>query len=115
MSGYSYTTISMEPGRDPRIGVFLYPDQHARVTYFPATDTPAARLLIDHDKAHLSIGTISSAPVTDAQVRFARDLFDAAARFLADCERLRDDHATQVDQHDQVHRHDTSAMPGAAA
>ncbi|MFC6085799.1 hypothetical protein [Sphaerisporangium aureirubrum] len=109
MSGYSYTTITMEPDQAPRVAMHLYPDQHARMTYFPATDTPAAFILIEHAKAHLSIGTTSDTTITDAHVQFARDLYGAAAQFLADCERLRDDHATQTDQHD------TSANQGAAA
>ncbi|MGW4637059.1 hypothetical protein ACWEN6_00955 [Sphaerisporangium sp. NPDC004334] len=44
----------------------------------------------------MNIGTTSDTTVTDTHVKFARDLFDAAARFLADCERLRDQHARQA-------------------
>ncbi|MGW4637060.1 hypothetical protein ACWEN6_00960 [Sphaerisporangium sp. NPDC004334] len=39
MSGYSYTTISMHPGQSPRVGVSIHPDEHARVTYYPAGDS----------------------------------------------------------------------------
>ncbi|MDH2429284.1 hypothetical protein [Sphaerisporangium sp. TRM90804] len=90
--GYSYTTISMRPGRSPVVDVSVYPDEHARVQYYPATDGPLAFLSVDHGDAKVNIGTTKHTTVTDAHVRFARDLFEAAARFLADCERLRDEH-----------------------
>ncbi|MDH2429774.1 hypothetical protein [Sphaerisporangium sp. TRM90804] len=92
-SGYSYTSISMRPGQSPVIAMSFYPDEYARAQYYPATDDAHAFVSVDHGDARVSIGTTSKTKVTDAHVRFARDLFDAAARFLADCERLRDEHA----------------------
>ncbi|GII89484.1 hypothetical protein Ssi03_74740 [Sphaerisporangium siamense] len=101
MSGYSYTTISMHPGQSPRVGVSIYPDQHASVHYYPAGNDPHAFIGIDHCDAHVTIGTTQDTVITDAHVTFARSLFEAAARFLADCERLRDQHADKTDTTDQ--------------
>ncbi|MEU9890676.1 hypothetical protein [Sphaerisporangium sp. NPDC051011] len=44
--------------------------------------------------------------MSGTHVRFARELFESAARFLADCERLRDEYAEQVPD---------QATPGKAA
>ncbi|WP_214411389.1 hypothetical protein [Sphaerisporangium fuscum] len=91
MSGYSYTTIRMEPGESPRVGVSIYPDETAMVRYFPSRDTPAAFIGIDFADSQISIGLTRDTTVTDVQVKFARELVDAAAAFLAGCERLRDE------------------------
>ena len=96
--GYSYTTIRMTPHESPRVGMHIYPDEHARVSYFPVRDTPAAFLSIDFADAHVNIGLASETTVTDVHVKFARDLVAAAAGFLADCERLRDEQADRSDQ-----------------
>ncbi|WP_214415593.1 hypothetical protein [Sphaerisporangium fuscum] len=107
MSGYSYTTITMVPGESPRVGMHLYPDETATVRYFPPRDTPAAFIGIDFADSQVNIGLTRDTSVTDAQVKFARELFNAAAAFLADCERLRDEHAAG-DSSEQVE-------PGKAA
>ncbi|MFG1877057.1 hypothetical protein ACGFIV_19625 [Sphaerisporangium sp. NPDC049003] len=97
MKGYSYTTITMEPDEAPRVGMHVYPDEHARVSYFPARDTPASFVSVDFADSHLSIGLTAETTVTDMHVKFARGLLEAAAGFLADCERLRDEHATRIE------------------
>ncbi|MGV9385782.1 hypothetical protein ACWDRB_58950 [Nonomuraea sp. NPDC003707] len=91
-TGYSYTTIQVTPNEEPRIGVAIYPDSSARVTYFPADKSSHAFIDIAFAAAHVSIGTTKDAEITDERVAFARQLLDAAAAFLADCERL---HAEQ--------------------
>ncbi|RCG29089.1 hypothetical protein DQ384_22390 [Sphaerisporangium album] len=96
MSGYSYTTISMRPGQSPRVGVSIHPDEHVSVHYYPAEDDPHAFIGIDYGDAQVNIGTTKDTTVTDTHVKFARNLFEAAARFLADCERLRDQHTRQT-------------------
>ncbi|MET8160396.1 hypothetical protein ABZT47_28895 [Sphaerisporangium sp. NPDC005289] len=96
MSGYSYTTISIHPGESPRVGVSIHPDEHARVDYYAAGDSARAFLSVEYGGAWVNIGTTSDTTVTDTHVTFARTLFDAAARFLADCERLRDQHTQQA-------------------
>ncbi|MEU9887072.1 hypothetical protein [Sphaerisporangium sp. NPDC051011] len=106
MNGYTYTTISMHPGNPAHVGVNIYPDQHASVRHYPVGDDARVFMSIDFDHTSVSIGTASDTTVTDTHVKFARDLFEAAARFLADCERLRDQHT----------RHATDkATPGKAA
>ncbi|GAA1272965.1 hypothetical protein GCM10009677_27660 [Sphaerisporangium rubeum] len=111
--GCSFTTITMRPGCAPRIGVHLYPDRYAEVNYFPATDSTAAFVSISHGGTSLSIGTASDATVTDAHVDFARKLACAAAQFLDNCERLRDEHATR-DNHTGTGTGQIGA-PGAVA
>ncbi|MEV6979916.1 hypothetical protein AB0M95_01430 [Sphaerisporangium sp. NPDC051017] len=96
MSGYTYTTISMHPGKPPRVGVNIYPDDQGTVSYYPADGSARAFLAVDYAGAWVHIGTTSETTVTDTHVKFARDLLEAAARFLADCERLRDQHARQT-------------------
>ncbi|MEV0581303.1 hypothetical protein [Nonomuraea sp. NPDC050310] len=88
-TGYSYTTISVRPGDEPRIGVSIYPDARARVEYYTANPEMHPFLSIEYGAAHVSIGATKTAKVTDEHVKFARQLLDAATAFLADCERLR--------------------------
>jgi hypothetical protein len=96
MKSYSYTTITMTPDTSPRVSLFITPDERARVQYFPATDDPHAFVSVGYAGAQMSIGLTSDTQVTDMHVRFAADLLAAAAAFLADCERLRDEHAKQT-------------------
>ncbi|NUW43642.1 hypothetical protein [Nonomuraea rhodomycinica] len=91
MSGYSYTTINVTSDGEPRIRVSLYPDERARVEYYPA-ERGCPFLNIEHAGARVSIGLTHGSEVAEQHVRFARGLLDAAAAFLADCERL---HAEQ--------------------
>lgn len=110
--GYSYTTITMKPGEAPRVHVSVYPDRHASVRYFTAQEDSRPIMALDHDGAHVTIGITRDMTVTDAHVDFARELASAAARFLAACEHLRDEHATRDDQAGQS---GVSVVPGAAA
>ncbi|MEU8268829.1 hypothetical protein AB0B89_16855 [Sphaerisporangium sp. NPDC049002] len=96
MSGYSYTTISMEPGEFPTVGMHIYPDQRAEVRYFPATPTARPFLLVAHGQAQVTIGLTTQMAVTDAHVQFARALLSGVAAFVADCERLRDENAIDI-------------------
>jgi hypothetical protein len=91
MTGYSYTTISIDPGEEPRITVALHPDELARIAYYP-TNSGRPFIDIEHAGARVIIGTGPNAKVTDHHVKFARHLLDAAAAFLSDCERM---HAEQ--------------------
>jgi hypothetical protein len=95
VKGYSYTTISMKPDQIPSVGLYVYPDEHARVSFIPGRDTSGSFIAIDFANSRFHVGLTSETRVTDVHVTFARGLFDAAARFLADCERLRDEHATE--------------------
>ena len=44
------------------------------------------------------ISTTGGGPVTEQDVTLARQLADAAARYLADCERLHTEQSTNPDQ-----------------
>ncbi|MGA4994300.1 hypothetical protein [Nonomuraea bangladeshensis] len=89
---YSYTVIRVRPDEEPRIGVSIYPDSSAQVTYYPAGKGSHAFIDIAFAATHVSIGTTRDTEVTAERVAFARELSDAAAAYLADCERL---HAEQ--------------------
>ena len=109
MKGYSYTTIAMVPGETPRVGVSIYPDENVSVAYYPAPTTSAPFIAIDFADSRVHLGVTSDTTVTDVHVQFARDLFNAAAAFLANCERLRDQNtANGADSSDK-------ATPGKAA
>ncbi|MBB5776772.1 hypothetical protein [Nonomuraea jabiensis] len=91
-TGYSYTVIRVQPDVETHIGVSIYPDALAEVKYFPAKDNSHAFINITHGVADVTIGTTNNAEITNEHITFARQLLDAAAAFLADCERL---HAEQ--------------------
>ncbi|MEV4582005.1 hypothetical protein AB0K16_53110 [Nonomuraea jabiensis] len=91
-TGYSYTVIRVQPDQETHIGVSIYPDALAEVKYFPAKQNSHAFISITHGVADVTIGTTNTTEVTDEHVTFARQLLDAAAAFLTDCERL---HAEQ--------------------
>ena len=93
MTGYGYATITMKPDASPRVSLFITPGEHARVHYHAAQQDAHAFMSVEYAAAQMSIGLTSDTTVTDTHVRFARDLLSAAAGFLADCERLRDQHA----------------------
>ncbi|MEV5413610.1 hypothetical protein AB0K60_32875 [Thermopolyspora sp. NPDC052614] len=89
MSGYSYTTISIDPGQQPKIGVSIHPDEHAEVTYYSARNDGSRDFIrLAHAGANVHICIPDQTQVTGTHVAFARELFHAAAAFLADCERL---------------------------
>ncbi|MEV7968305.1 hypothetical protein AB0O34_20320 [Sphaerisporangium sp. NPDC088356] len=96
MSGYGYTTITMKPDTSPRVSLYITPDEHARVFYHPSKEDPHAFVSVEYAGTQMSIGLTANTRVTDVHVRFARELLTAAAAFLADCERLRDEHAKQA-------------------
>ncbi|MEU8104594.1 hypothetical protein AB0C18_12835 [Nonomuraea muscovyensis] len=89
MIGYSYTTILVRPDEEPRIAVAIHPDERTRVEYYPAKEDSHAFPRVEYGPVAVTIGTRSQSQVTDEHVWVARQLFDAAAGFLADCERLR--------------------------
>jgi hypothetical protein len=88
MSGYSYTTISIDPGQQPQIGVSIYPDEHAEVTYYPAREKGSRAFIgITQADVNVRISLPDHTRVTGTQLAFARALFHAAAALLAHCER----------------------------
>ncbi|MEV4216818.1 hypothetical protein [Nonomuraea sp. NPDC049725] len=91
---YTYVTLSIRPDSDP----------HVRVSFHTPRLQASAGLLLDGPRpfleftsheAHVHISTTGAGPVTDADLNIAREIFHAAARYLADCELL---HAEQSAQ-----------------
>ncbi|MFI7146985.1 hypothetical protein ACIBO2_18870 [Nonomuraea sp. NPDC050022] len=83
---YTYITLSMEPGSTPRLHIsFHTADLNIRAGML---DSPRPYLEIASREANVSVSTTGAGPVTDADLNTAREIFNAAARYLADCERL---------------------------
>ncbi|GGO62587.1 hypothetical protein [Nonomuraea cavernae] len=83
---YTYVTLSMRPGSAPRLGVsFHTAELRVRAGML---DTPRPFLEFCSGEAEVSISTTGGGPVCDSDVATAREIFNAAARYLADCERL---------------------------
>ncbi|MFG1941320.1 hypothetical protein [Nonomuraea sp. NPDC048826] len=92
MTGSSYTTISIKPDAEPRIGVSIHPDKLTKVDYYAADQHTCVFLCIRHGACQVFISTTSDTEITGEHLRFANELVEAATSFLADCERL---HAEQ--------------------
>ncbi|MEU8268536.1 hypothetical protein AB0B89_15370 [Sphaerisporangium sp. NPDC049002] len=92
---YTYITVSVGPDRAPRVGVAFYTGE-LRIYTATLGDT---RPLLSFGAAEgdVSISTTGAGPVTEQDVTVARELFQAAARYLADCERLYAAHLDQTD------------------
>lgn len=88
---YTYVTMSIEPGSAPRIGVSFRTGELRANTYVIEDTRPC--LVLDGGEAHVWVSTIGAGAVTDHDVTLAREIFNAASRYLADCERL---HAQQA-------------------
>ncbi|MFI7135848.1 hypothetical protein ACIBQ1_60100 [Nonomuraea sp. NPDC050153] len=83
---YTYVTLSMKPDSVPRLAVsFHTADLRIRAGVL---DNPRPYLEICSPEADVVISTTGAGHVTHADLHNARQLFDAAARYLADCERL---------------------------
>jgi hypothetical protein len=83
---YTYVTLAIEPDSAPRLGVSFYTsDLHVSAG---TLDKPRPYLELSSDQARVSVSTSGGGPVTDADLTTAREIFNAAARYLADCERL---------------------------
>lgn len=83
---YTYVTIALPAGESPRIGVTFHTADLRVSTYLVDSGRPYLDLC--SDEARISISSSGSDRVTDADVALARELHQAAARYLADCERL---------------------------
>jgi hypothetical protein len=83
---YTYLTLSLQPDKKPQVGVSFYTSR-LRIRA-GLLDNPRPFLELDSDEAHIHLSTTGAGPVTAADLAIARDLYAAAARYLADCERL---------------------------
>ncbi|MEW9531907.1 hypothetical protein [Microbispora sp. NPDC049125] len=83
---YTFVNMSMDPGQRPRISVSFYTSGlrlRARVL-----ESGRPYLALESDEVEVSVSTTGAGPVTTADVEVARQIFNAAARYLADCQRL---------------------------
>ncbi|YCK33224.1 hypothetical protein ACNF49_03690 [Actinomadura sp. ATCC 39365] len=91
---YTYITLSLRPESTPHVGVsFHMPDLKVRAGLLLSNPRPYLELYSPEANVHIS--TTGAGPVTDADLSTAREIFTAAARYLADCEQL---HAEQADK-----------------
>ncbi|MFF4775362.1 hypothetical protein ACFY05_21135 [Microtetraspora fusca] len=86
---YTYVTMSIDPGKPPRLAVSFYtPDLRVAASVL---DSGRPYLSIESNEADIAVSTSGAGPVTTTDVDIARQIFNAAARYLADCERLQDE------------------------
>ncbi|MGI5285830.1 hypothetical protein ACQEVF_21160 [Nonomuraea polychroma] len=91
---YTYVTLSMRPDTDPHVGVSFHTPR-LRVRTGMLLSNPRPYLELGSHEADVHLSTTGAGPVTDADLALARQIFNAAARYLADCECL---HAEQSAQ-----------------
>ncbi|MFF3671357.1 hypothetical protein [Microtetraspora malaysiensis] len=83
---YTYVTMSIDPGAPAYLAVSFYtPELRVGASVL---DPGRPYLSIESDEADITVSTSGAGPVTTADVDIARQIFNAAARYLADCERL---------------------------
>ncbi len=88
---YTYVTLSLRPDSDPHVGVSFHTPR-LRIRAGLLLSTPRPYLEFASSEADVHISTTGAGPVTDADLTIAREIFNAATRYLADCECL---HAEQ--------------------
>ncbi|MEW9554539.1 hypothetical protein [Nonomuraea sp. NPDC050783] len=84
---YTYVTVSLRPDSTPRVTVSFYTSD-LRVSAGTLVTNPRPYLELSSREANVHVSTTGAGPVTDADLSTAREIFNAAARYLADCERL---------------------------
>lgn len=84
---YTYVTLSMRPDSDPHVGVSFH-TPGLRVSSGMLLSNPRPYLELSSREANVHVSTTAAGPVSDADLAIAREIFNAAARYLADCERL---------------------------
>ncbi|GIH62216.1 hypothetical protein [Microbispora siamensis] len=92
---YTHVSMSINPGQRPRIGISFY----ASLTRARARVLESGRpyLVLESDEADVTVSTTGAGPVTPEDLEVARQIFNAAARYLADSERLHAEHAQARD------------------
>ncbi|MBE1589178.1 hypothetical protein ACFPOI_35280 [Nonomuraea angiospora] len=83
---YTYVTLSIAHPQSPRLNVsFHTSDLRVRSSVI---DERRPYLAFTTSEADVSVSTTGGGPVTDADLTLAREIYNAAAHYLADCERL---------------------------
>ncbi len=88
---YTYVTVSIDSDEAPRVGISFY-TSGLRVTS-GVLDSGRPFLDIRSKTADVSISTTGAGAVTSTDLENARQIADAAASYLADCERLHHQHS----------------------
>ena len=83
---YTYVTLSMAHAQRSRLNVSFHTSE-VRVRAH-VIDERRPYLAFTKSEADVSVSTTGGGPVTDADLTLAREIYSAAARYLADCERL---------------------------
>ncbi|MGP3938042.1 hypothetical protein [Nonomuraea sp. KM88] len=91
---YTYLTLSMRPDAEPHVAISFHTPR-LKVRAGLLLSSPRPYLEFNTHEADVHISTTGAGPVTDTDLNVARDIFTAAARYLADCEQL---HAEQADK-----------------
>ncbi|MEV5570703.1 hypothetical protein AB0L06_11675 [Spirillospora sp. NPDC052269] len=92
MSDYSYTTIVVEPGQSPRIGVSVHGGES--VTVLACTDGDVAQVSVMQGGVHLTFTPSDKTAVTTEDVMSAQELAKAFAAYAVKVERLHERHAS---------------------
>ncbi|GAA3700218.1 hypothetical protein GCM10022224_077670 [Nonomuraea antimicrobica] len=91
LSPYTYVTVSMRPDQPSRFSVAFCSAELRVRAWLGESDKPC----FDLSASDASVTVSTAGPVTDNDLTVAREIFNAAARYLADCERL---HSGQSDK-----------------
>ncbi|MEV0353133.1 hypothetical protein AB0H88_45890 [Nonomuraea sp. NPDC050680] len=83
---YTYVTLSMTQAQTPRLIVSFHTSEVGVRAH--VIDERRPYLAFSTPEADVSVSTTGGGPVTNADLILARDIYSAAARYLADCERL---------------------------
>jgi hypothetical protein len=98
LTPYTYVTVAIQRGETPHLDVGFYDGDQLRVSA-SVIDGRRPYLSISTREADVAVSSTACGPVTDADVQAARRIFDGAARYLAECERL---HAEQAEHSEQA-------------
>ncbi|TLP66064.1 hypothetical protein [Microbispora triticiradicis] len=93
---YTYLTIAITSDERPRVTVGFHTPALRAVVRRLESGRPF--LVLESDEAYVSISTTGAGPATANDVETARQIFNAAARYLADCERMHADQSADSDQ-----------------
>jgi hypothetical protein len=97
MDGYSYTTIISGRDAPPSVDVMFYLDDTAWIRV-PGVGKERCHLHVRHRDATVTIAPVEPDHVTTTDIDVARQLAEATATYLAECERLHAVHTARDEQ-----------------
>ncbi|WP_433372388.1 hypothetical protein [Streptosporangium sp. CA-115845] len=95
---YTYVTASIREGVT-RFDVSFCTSEVSAKAFGGDGERPF--LTLSSTEAQMTVTTTGGGPVTERDVNLAREIFTAAARYLADCERLHTEQSTNPHQADE--------------